>query len=744
MIGKRDKKKDLEILGLSGIFQGIGDNKRSGFLYVQSGNQEKYISFLNGEINLVASPNRPSILAEAIRRAFGQIDDETVEAVFQAQRETGKALSSILFEMNADKEFIEGLCRFQMGEEIFEIFIWPDIQFEFSEELAIENLFPKDLLELNIKIHSGMILMEAARRLDEWKSISEVFSSWKDIPYICKDIYENQLVPEEFHLLSLCDGGRDFEEIMTVCRLPQFYAMRFLHSMYKDHGYIALRNAQELRQMAHFEEYKENVFKCIKLYERAEELDSSDIQSITWLAEAYKSCGLINKAVIKYKELGEACLEKEDFEGSIKAYSHVIAYSPEDLDAHDSYTKVLFQNGQFQEGAKACIIYARKLSVEDKVKAIGILEDAYQHNPLSPEVLEYMATLYYELGQKDDAGFTYTTLANLYKSQGRFEETIQSYQKILLLNEKNIEARIELANTYLQIGQKDEGLMEYKKLGDILRSSGLLEDSFGCRYLISVCEKIIEFEPENLAAREWLADVYLLQRDEERAKILLLNLLDHLQNTNKPENLVSVLRKLVQLEPENRFFHRNLAEAYAKMQYYEEATEEYICVASLAIQQACLSMEEGDEKAAADAFSESLEVLNIVLINEPFNLEIRQKRAEILDHLGHVQSAVEEYKLVVNMTKAINNYHDALTALFHIIELAPDYEPSAFLELAKLCERQNKSELAINFYKKYARRSLMRGDLGEVLLTCRKILSLVPDDQDTALWRKIAAEVMKN
>lgn len=96
------------------------------------------------------------------------------------------------------------------------------------------------------------------------------------------------------------------------------------------------------------------------------------------------------------------------------------------------------------------------------------------------------------------------------------------------------------------------------------------------------------------------------------------------------------------------------------------------------------------------------------------------------------------------MTKAINNYHDALTALFHIIELAPDYEPSAFLELAKLCERQNKSELAINFYKKYARRSLMRGDLGEVLLTCRKILSLVPDDQDTALWRKIAAEVMKN
>ncbi len=744
MIGKRDKKKDLEILGLSGIFQGIGDNKRSGFLYVQSGNQEKYISFLNGEINLVASPNRPSILAEGIRRAFGQIDDETVEAVFQAQRETGKPLSTILLEMNADKDFIENLCRFQMGEEIFEIFIWPDIQFEFSEEIEIENLFPKDLLDLDIKIHSGMILMEAAKRLDEWKTLSEVFSSWKDIPYICKDIYENQLGPEEFHLLSLCDGGRDLEEIMTICRLPQFYAMRFLYSMYKDHGYIALRTAEELKQMVHFDEYRENIFKCIKLYERAEELDTSDLASITWLAEAYESCGLINKAVAKYKELGEVCLQEGDFEGSIKAYSRVIAYAPEDLEAHDNYIKVLFQNGQLQEGAKASIIYARKLSIEDKTKAIAVLEEAYQNNPMSPEVLEYMATLYYELGQKDDAGFTYTTLANLYKRQGKFEETILSYQKILISNEKNIEARIELANTYLQIGQKDNGLMEYKKLGDILRSSGLLEDSFGCRYLVNVCEKIIEFEPDNLAAREWMADVYLLQRDTERAKILLLNLLDHLQSTNTPEILVSVLRKLVQLEPENRSFHRALAEAYAKIQYFEEATEEYICVADLAIDQACKSMEEGEQRTAAHAFSESLEVLNIVLINEPFNLEIRQKRAEILDQLGHVESAVEEYKLVVNMTKAINNYHDALTSLFHIIELAPDYEPSAFLELAKLCERQNKGDLAINFYKKYAKRSLTRGDLGEVLQTCRKILSLVPDDQDTHIWRKVAAEVMKN
>ena len=141
---KRDKKRDLEILGLSGIFQGIADNKRSGTLYVQSGNEEKYIYFSDGDITMVASPNRPSVLAEGLRRAFGQIDDETLEAAFQMQGHTGEPLSAVLLKLNADEKFIQNLCRFQMGEEIFEIFIWSDIQFEFSDATPPDNLFPAD------------------------------------------------------------------------------------------------------------------------------------------------------------------------------------------------------------------------------------------------------------------------------------------------------------------------------------------------------------------------------------------------------------------------------------------------------------------------------------------------------------------------------------------------------------------------------------------------------------------------
>jgi len=743
MVINRDKKKDLEILGLSGIFQGIYNNKRNGILYVQSGNREKYIYFWNGNISLVASLRRSSILAEGLRRSFGQIDDETLNTVFQIQGETGKSLSTILLEMNADEEFISNICLLQMGEEIFEIFIWPDIQFEFLDQEPSDVLFPPELLALKIEINPGVAMMEAARNLDQWKNFVEEFPSLKDIPYICADIYD--LSPEECHLLTLCDGGHDIEEILKLCRLPMFQAMSLLYNMSKNLGYLRLRTADELIQMAQFDEFRNNIHKSIKLYERAEELEGVSIDTLRWLAEAYETSGLIGKAVAKYQKLGDLCLEKEDLDGSIEAYERVIAYAPENLSVHKQYVNVLFQKEEYEKGSKASIVYAQKISLEDKSKAIEVLEYAYQNNPFSAEVLEYMATLYNELGKYDDACFIYTTLGNLYKRQNDFDATIIAYKKILDINAKNIEARFALANTYSQIGMKVEGLQEYKILADLLRSKEFLESSFGCRYLIIVCEKIIEYEADNYAAREWLADVFLYQENFEKAKVYLLELLEFLEKSSFEENLetwVSVLQKLVQLEPRNRDYRRMLAETYHRLEYYDDATNELITLGFIAIAEGTELYSQGKDQDAQELFQESLDALNFVLIIDPFHLEVRKKRAELLEQLGHIDVAVEEYKCISNMTKAINDQYDTIEALLHIVELVPD-EIGAILELAKMYEKQNQIDLSNKFYKQYAYHSLIQGDFGEAIQTCRKLSALLPNDEDIIQWREIATELQQ-
>ncbi len=738
---KEGKKSNLEILGLSGIFQKIAEDRRSGILVAQIKNDEMNIGFKDGVVQIIASPNRPSILAEGLRRAFHEIDDNTLENLFYQQGISGDSLSQILLEMGAERNFIKDVCVFQIQEEVYSLFRWADIRLEFLENKKPEEVFPRELLSLDIALDPEILLMEAARRLDEWTSIQHDLPSGQDIPYIAQDIYEDQLTPEEIHLLSLVDGGGDFEEIVSSCRVPEFQTWQLFQSMYQQ-GYIALRTDQELKEMAELDEFKENLYKCIKLYERAETLGSKDVDTIQWLAEAYESKGLIAKAIAKYKELGEFFLEKKNFSGAIDAYEQVINYSSEDLDAHEKLINVLFEDGQFIPGAQASIVYAKKLALEDKRKSIQVLEDAYQYNPLSPEVLETMATFYYELGENIDAIFTYTTLANLYKSRELYKDTINSYEKILSLDGNNIEARIELANTYLVMGEHEKGVLEYKKLGDILTDSHLLQQPFVFSYLINVCEKIIEFEPDNLSAREWLADVYLYHKKISKAKEVLLEVLSLIKPSENLNVLVSILRKLVQIDPENRDYCQRLAETYHTLNKKNEATQVLINLANF-------SWEKAEETVAQDQdarsiYEECIESLDMAITIDPFHLEIRQKRAKVLEALSYTKEAIEEYKLISHMTKAVHNHYDNLSALYHLLELAPEEEFFAYLELARLCERQNNFDLAIRFYKKYVYFCLEKGDFGEVLLVCRRLVVLAPEDEEVQNWRKVSLEITKS
>ncbi|BBM85264.1 tetratricopeptide repeat protein [Candidatus Uabimicrobium amorphum] len=737
------KKVGIEIIGLSGVLQDLQNNRRTTILYAYSNDhdKEKYVYFKEGLIKLVTSPNRSSVLAEGLQRAFNLVDDETLSSAFQEQLSSGKHLTTVLREIGADDNFIVDVCGFQISEEIYDLFLWEDLQIELIDDIDHEK-FPEELLALPIAIEVDFLLMEAARRSDEWKKITGILPSGKDVAYISEDIYDDNLTAEIMHILSLLDSVHDFDEIIKDCRISEFHAWEIFAQLYEA-GYIALRTAEELKELASLDEFSDDLFKRIKLYERAEELGDNSIETITWLAEAYQQGDLINKAVRKYKQLGEQYVELEQYDGAIRAYKEVLDVFQDDMDAHEKYIDALFKKGNFQDGAKASITYSDKLSIIDKRRAILALENAYQHNPLSPEVLEKMAKLYCDLSETVDAMFTYTTVANLYKSRGLYQDTIDAYHKILELDYANIEARIKLADTYLIMGQHDKGIAEYKHLGDILTDAGFSDNPFTYTYLINICEKIIEFEPTNLSAREWLADTYIFKKEYDKAKEVLVDLLSFLENANNPEELLSILQKLVEIEPQNRSYLKKLAHIYKRLNLFDDAARDFIHTGEICLNEASKQEMAGKADDARRLQEEALEAFNEVLTMNPFDLEIRQKRAELLHKLNHVESAIEEYKLICHMTKAVNNYHDALTALFHIVELAPEHDPSAFLDMAKLCERQNKNDLAINFYKKYAIFNLEKGDLGEVMQSCRRLSILSPGDEEVKKWRDLVSYVMK-
>ncbi|NUM34946.1 MAG: DUF4388 domain-containing protein [Candidatus Brocadiae bacterium] len=825
--------KDFDTFGLPHIFQTISDGEKTGTLRVQKEEKEVNICFLQGMVKMATSPHKRSVLAEGLIRCY-EIEKETLDAIFAKQRETKKSLFSTLKEMPdkklRDQEFILKICGNQIQEEIYELFQWEDVSCEFMEDTIPENIFDQELFDLPIALNPQAIVMESAKRKDEWGIIRSTIFSNKDIPYLVQeknpswegeekdkanimqlvqeipdfqeilnkigwqneeiiDLFvsllqtgtisgkkskelrkvleilsllvsipnneeilikirlnyfkivkilaeleskekistSNEDIRKVLSILESINGMRDFDEILEQVRMSSFEALKICTSLIIEKK-IQMKSFEELMLMASWDLIREDTFKCIKIYERVEELGYKNLETVRWLARAYEKCELTNKSLEKYRELGEISLANNLYEEAIRSYKQVIAFAPEDLEVYEKLINVYNKNGQKEKSAEVSAIYARKVAVFDKRKAIMVLDEANKNYPSSPSNLELMAMLYLDMGVKENAILTYTILANLMRKQEKLEKCLDAYDKIIHLDPKNIKAHLELAKGYIELNKIPEGIERYKTLGALLHSQIVGKKSKDVQDLIdillNVCECIICYDMNNIDAREWQVDTYIALDDSKTALNILREIKFLLQKESNFDKFILILKRIVSMDSEDFHSRKVLADTLLKQKKRNAAINEYM-------QLGVKSFEKNDIRRAKEAFDS---VLNI----DPFNLTARQRKSDILNMLNLQAKAVEEYKLVGYLAKAVGMLPEAAQAFSQVVELASDKELWSFLEVARLYEQIQENKKAVFYYKQYGIRNLNRGNYGEIDYICSKILDLEPGDTEAVNMKKIA------
>ena len=392
----------------------------------------------------------------------------------------------------------------------------------------------------------------------------------------------------------------------------------------------------------------------------------------------------------------------------------MVEFTPEDLEAYEKLIYAYTKSGQGEKAAEISAIYARKVAVLDKRKAIMVLDEANKNFPSSASNLELMATLYLEMNDRENAILTYNILANLMKKLERLEPALDAYRRILAIDNSNIKAHLELAEGLLELEKTEQGVAQYKELGNLLieyiTQTNADEEIFDL--LISVCEYIIEYEPNNITAREWMVDTYIVRQDEKTALDILRELLGLLQKEQNLPKLVDNLCKVVKMDRDDLRSRKLLADTLLKQGKRSSATHEYM-------QLGLIAYERNEMRRSREAFESILAI-------DAFNLTAREKRADILYNLNLQAKAVEEYKLVGYLTKSVGMIPEAIEAFSRVVELAPDKEQRCFLEVARLCESMGEQEKAIEYYRQYARKNLGRGNYGEVTNACTRIIQLDP------------------
>ena len=148
---------------------------------------------------------------------------EQLEEALEVHKEADIRLGEAMIRLGVVTEKdIEAAVRNQIEEEIYDLFSWENATFEFVEGEPPEGTFGAEGLpvtELTFNVNS--LIMEAARRIDEWDLIEKVIPTTDEIFEITRRVQEMEYTDQEQTILRHIDGRTSVKEIVNASHVPK-------------------------------------------------------------------------------------------------------------------------------------------------------------------------------------------------------------------------------------------------------------------------------------------------------------------------------------------------------------------------------------------------------------------------------------------------------------------------------------------------------------------------------------------
>lgn len=715
-----EHKTDLNIMDFSNIFQALASSQRTGTLKVEnSDNERKFFYFNRGSIQLMALSEKDDIAALSFLKS-GILSEDDVQNLILLQSNARKPIAQIALEANLieETEILQALSFF-IEEEFCDVFIWEEVHCEFFESKPPSNFSDFQFLSRPLSIHPNTLLMEAARRKDEWSRVKKHIPSTKDVFRVNQDSFHffDESDPNTDYIrevLSLVDGKRDVAEITAQARMSKFDALMILKDLVES-GEISALSGEELLKFALLCQKRGNIKKALRLYERAEKLGVHQYDLADRIGKSYEALGQTKKAINKYLDFAAKCCAQEKLDDAILTYQKVIRLDPNDISTHEQLIGLLLEQNRKEEAVREYRLLIQKYQKFDaKDKLMDAWKAVAQYSPgVNEEAYEELAKLYREIGDTVQAIIDLDELATNFLVEERFDESVAIFRKILTIDDECIDARLQLASTLSKTGRIDEAVQEYKKMAEMLSKSGVIRNSANWEFLITTYEKIVDLEPDNYLARKWLAEAYLEKKDREKSIMHLQDIIGIYRHRESLAQTIEPLSLLVQICPDQFHYFEELAQAYSATGQREKASETYARAARI-----CTNNKK--HLQAEEYFAEILKI-------SPFELSAHREIANILKQQNLIEEAVEKYKDIARLCEGAGMYLEAISACEEIFRIVVD-ERSTLHMIARIYEKCEGRKGALEYYLKFAEKSLGQNNLGEAKDSLSKIQALDPQN----------------
>lgn len=213
---------NLNTMQLADLLQWLSHGSKTGTLVIDNGEIEKRIYFRTGRIYSSSSTDPKEYLGHFLV-SHGLITEIELAKAIEMQESNKMLLGKILVTIGAVSEpDLQRLLRLKAEESIYDIFSWHEAEFRFVDsQLPTSNLIPIDL-------DISAIILEGARRADEWRRIRDTIPSLQGIPVLVEQLTDPGIDAGALQILALINDDRTIEEICLQTHSSEYRVCKMI------------------------------------------------------------------------------------------------------------------------------------------------------------------------------------------------------------------------------------------------------------------------------------------------------------------------------------------------------------------------------------------------------------------------------------------------------------------------------------------------------------------------------------
>ncbi len=213
----------LRELSIHDVFQLLDLSRETGVLTVSSRVRQNRgsVYFDQGAIVHARIDSNPHPLGTVLLKAGKVTEADLQRAGGMQHRGDRRRLGEILVAIGSlSRRELDRQVRMQIEEVVFEMMSWREGYFAFREGPPVDIA-----AEATVRIPTGLLLLEATRRIDEWSRIAARVPHAGIVPVLAAanaDGGRLELFAAEWELLAVVDGERDLRAIGELLGRSEF------------------------------------------------------------------------------------------------------------------------------------------------------------------------------------------------------------------------------------------------------------------------------------------------------------------------------------------------------------------------------------------------------------------------------------------------------------------------------------------------------------------------------------------